>query len=62
MLASLLETMEQRFLSEGGLKESMYKARVEWRKANLGENIVVTDEDGKPVIVKAEDYIKQSIK
>ena len=36
MLASLLETMEQRFLSEGGLKESMYKARVEWRKTNLG--------------------------
>lgn len=36
MLASLLETMEQQFLAEGGLKESMYKARLEWRKANLG--------------------------
>lgn len=36
MLASLLDKMEQQFLSEGGLKESMYKARVEWRKANLG--------------------------
>ena len=32
------------------------------RKAKLAENIVVTDEDGKPVIVKAEDYIKQFIK
>lgn len=31
-----LDKMEQQFLSEGGLKESMYKARVEWRKANLG--------------------------
>ncbi|WP_301000063.1 four helix bundle suffix domain-containing protein [uncultured Duncaniella sp.] len=36
MIASLLETMEQQFLSEGGLKESMYKARIEWRKINLG--------------------------
>ena len=36
MLASLLESMEEHFLTEGGLKESMYKARVEWRKANLG--------------------------
>lgn len=36
MLASLLETMERQFLSEGGLKESMFKARLEWRKTNLG--------------------------
>ena len=36
MLAALLETMEQHFLVEGGLKESMFKARVEWRKSNLG--------------------------
>lgn len=36
MMASLLDKMEARFLSEGGLKESMYKARLEWRKTNLG--------------------------
>lgn len=36
MLASLLESMEAQFLSEGGLKESMYKARVDWRKTHLG--------------------------
>lgn len=36
MLTSLLEAMEKQFLDEGGLKESMYQARLEWRKANLG--------------------------
>lgn len=36
MLASLLDTMEEQFLSEGGLKESMYKARLDWRKTHLG--------------------------
>lgn len=34
--ASLLESMETQFLAEGGLKESMYKARLEWRKTHLG--------------------------
>lgn len=32
MIASLLDTMEKQFLAEGGLKESMYKARLDWRK------------------------------
>lgn len=32
MIAFLLDTMEKQFLSEGGLKESMYKARLDWRK------------------------------
>lgn len=36
MLASLLDAMETQFLSEGGLKESMYKARLDWRKSHLG--------------------------
>lgn len=36
MIASLLDTMEKQFLSEGGLKESMYKARLDWRKKHLG--------------------------
>lgn len=28
------------------------------RKAKLGESIVIADENGKPIIVKAEDYLK----
>lgn len=36
MIASLMDTMEKQFLSEGGLKESMYKARLDWRKKHLG--------------------------
>lgn len=36
MLTSLLGAMEERFIHEGGLKESMFKARTEWRKATLG--------------------------
>lgn len=28
------------------------------RKAKLGESIVIADENGKPVIVKAADYLK----
>lgn len=28
------------------------------RKARLGESIVIADENGKPIIVKAEDYLK----
>lgn len=29
------------------------------RKAKLGENIVITDENGQPLVIKAEDYLKQ---
>lgn len=36
MLTALLEAMEAQFLEEGGLKESMYKARLDWRKTHLG--------------------------
>ena len=36
MIASLLDAMETQFLAEGGLKESMYKARLDWRKKHLG--------------------------
>ena len=28
------------------------------RKARLGENVVIADENGKPIIVKAEDMLK----
>lgn len=28
------------------------------RKAKLGESIVIADANGKPIIVKAEDYLK----
>ncbi len=36
LLTTVLEKMEEQFIEEGGLKESMYKARLEWRKRNLG--------------------------
>lgn len=29
------------------------------RKAKLGEDIVIADENGQPLIIKAEDYLKQ---
>ena len=29
------------------------------RKAKLGENIVIADESGQPLVIKAEDYLKQ---
>lgn len=29
------------------------------RKAKLGENIVIADENGQPLVIKAEDYLKQ---
>jgi len=29
------------------------------RKARLGENVVIADENGKPIIVKAEDMLKR---
>lgn len=29
------------------------------RKAKLGESLVVADENGQPITVKAEDYLKQ---
>ncbi len=32
------------------------------RKAKLGENVVVTDENGQPIIVKAEDFLKSYYK
>ncbi len=30
------------------------------RKAKLGESIVIADDNGQPVIVKAEDYLKRA--
>ena len=33
MLHKLLITMQQRFVAEGGIKERMYKARVEYRNS-----------------------------
>lgn len=30
------------------------------RKAKLGESIVIADENGKPIIVKAEDYLNDT--
>lgn len=29
------------------------------RKAKLGENIVIADENGEPLVIKADDYLKQ---
>ena len=30
------------------------------RKAKLGESIVIADDNGQPVIIKAEDYLKRA--
>lgn len=30
------------------------------RKAKLGESIVIADDNGQPVIVKAKDYLKRA--
>lgn len=32
------------------------------RKAKLGENVVIADENGQPVTVKAEDFLKRNYK
>lgn len=32
------------------------------RKAKLGESIVIADENGQPVTVKAEDFLKRGCK
>ena len=32
------------------------------RKAKLGESIVIADENGKPIIVKAADFLKRLAK
>lgn len=44
------------------ITEGIRKAQRELfeRKAKLGENIVIADDNGQPVIVKAEDYLKRT--
>lgn len=44
------------------ITEGIRKAQRELfeRKAKLGESIVIADENGRPVIVKAEDYLKRA--
>lgn len=32
------------------------------RKAKLGENVVIADENGQPVTVRAEDFLKRNYK
>ncbi len=36
LLRKLLESLQRRFLEEGGVREQMSKARIEWRKRNEG--------------------------
>lgn len=44
------------------ITEGIRKAQRELfeRKAKLGESIVIADDNGRPVIVKAEDYLKRT--
>lgn len=44
------------------ITEGIRKAQRELfeRKAKLGESIVIADENGQPVIIKAEDYLKRA--
>ena len=37
MLHKLLETMQRRFVTEGGIKERMYQSRVNFRNSNKSE-------------------------
>ncbi len=44
------------------ITEGIRKAQRELfeRKAKLGESIVIADDNGRPIIVKAEDYLKRT--
>lgn len=44
------------------ITEGIRKAQRELfeRKAKLGESIVIADDNGQPVIIKAEDYLKRA--
>lgn len=44
------------------IRENIQQAQRELfeRKAKLGESIVIADDNGQPVIVKAEDYLKRT--
>lgn len=44
------------------IRENIQQAQRELfeRKAKLGESIVIADDNGRPVIVKAEDYLKRT--
>lgn len=44
------------------IRENIQQAQRELfeRKAKLGENIVIADDNGQPVIIKAEDYLKHA--
>lgn len=44
------------------ITEGIRKAQRELfeRKAKLGESIVIADDNGQPVIAKAEDYLKRT--
>lgn len=44
------------------IRENIQQAQRELfeRKAKLGESIVIADENGQPVIIKAEDYLKRT--
>ena len=44
------------------IRENIQQAQRELfeRKAKLGESIVIADDNGQPVIIKAEDYLKRA--
>lgn len=44
------------------IRENIQQAQRELfeRKAKLGESIVIADDNGQPVIIKAEDYLKRT--
>lgn len=63
--------VNQRFMSEQEeirlferIRENIQKAQRNLfeRKAKLGEDIVVTDENGHPITIKAEDFIERNYK
>lgn len=54
-------TEQEEIILSGRILNGIRKAQRELfeRKAKLGESIVIADENGKPIIIKAEDYLNR---
>lgn len=54
-------TEQEEIILSGRILNGIRKAQRELfeRKAKLGESIVIADEDGQPIIIKAEDYLNR---
>ena len=64
MLTKLIDTQQQRFLKEGGIKERMYYARTDYRKGQEAQIIALRQENAalRQRIAQLEAYINKMIK